>query len=94
MIDGKTFLISLLNDYTTGCLLDYIYLKKHYKMIVIDLSKQQVLHADSKEIQQIDFTGSLGVNGTMFFIIEEGKKTTLDFSQGTLGVIKIYFALI
>ena len=29
--------------YTTGCLLDYPYFKKNYKMIVIDLSKQQHL---------------------------------------------------
>ena len=27
------------DDYTTGCLLDYIYFKKYYKMIAIDLSK-------------------------------------------------------
>ena len=39
--------------YTTGCLLDYIYFKKYYKMIAIDLSKQQTLHADPKAIQQI-----------------------------------------
>ena len=26
--------------YTTGCLLDYLYFKEHYKMIAIDLSKQ------------------------------------------------------
>ena len=28
------------NDYTTGCLLDYTYFKKYYKLIAIDLSKQ------------------------------------------------------
>ena len=27
------------NDYTTGCSLDYPYLKKYYKMIAIVLSK-------------------------------------------------------
>ena len=27
------------NDYTTGCLLDYIYFKNFYKMIAIDLIK-------------------------------------------------------
>ena len=47
------------DDYTTGCLLDYNYLKKYYKMIVIDLSKQQALDADPKAIQQINFTGNL-----------------------------------
>ena len=27
------------HDYTTGCLLDYIYFKNYYKMIAVDLSK-------------------------------------------------------
>ena len=47
------------DDYTTGCLLDYTYFKKYYKMIAIDLSKQQVLDADPKAIQQINFTTNL-----------------------------------
>ena len=34
------------DDYTTGCLLDYTYFKKYYKMIAVDLSKQQVLDTD------------------------------------------------
>ena len=38
------------DDYTTGCLLDYSYLKDHYKMIAIDLSKQQALDTDSRAI--------------------------------------------
>ena len=42
------------DDYTTGWLLDYIYFKNYYKMIVVDLSKQQVLDADPKRIQQIE----------------------------------------
>ena len=36
------------DGYTTGCLLDYPYSKKYYKLIVIDLSKQQKLDADLK----------------------------------------------
>ena len=40
-------------DYTTGCLLDYSYFKDHYKMIAIDVSKQQALDADPRAIQQI-----------------------------------------
>ena len=47
------------DDYTTGCLLDYSYFKKYYKMIAIDLSKQQALDADPKGIQQINFTANL-----------------------------------
>ena len=34
------------DHYTTGCLLDYIYFKNYYKMIAVDLSKQQALDAD------------------------------------------------
>ena len=30
----------------------------------------------------------------MFFIIEEAKETVLDFSQGTVQVFLIYFALL
>ena len=74
------------DDYTTGCLLDYAYFKDHYKMIAIDLSKQQALDADPRAIQQINFTANLdrAGNTTMFFIIEEAKETVLDFSQGTV----------
>ena len=35
--------ISRNNEYTTVNLLDYDYFKKYYKLIAIDLSKQQVL---------------------------------------------------
>ena len=77
------------DDYTTGCLLDYSYFKDHYKMIAIDLSKQQALDADPRAIQQINFTANLdrAGNTTMFFIIEEAKETVLDFSQGTVKVL-------
>ena len=44
------------HDYTTACLLDYTYFEKYYKLIAIDLSKQQKLDADPKAIQQISFT--------------------------------------
>ena len=38
-------------DYTTGCLLDFLYFKQHYKMIVIVLSKQQAIDANPKAMQ-------------------------------------------
>ena len=44
------------DHYIIGCLLDYPYFKTHYKMIAIDLIKQQAFDADPKSIQQIDFT--------------------------------------
>ena len=77
------------DDNTTGCLLDYSYFKENYKLIVIDLSKQQALDADPRAIQQINFTANLdrAGNTTMFFIIEEAKETVLDFSQGTVKVL-------
>ena len=40
-------------DYTTGCLLDYEHIKNHYRLIGTDLSRQKVLDADPKSIQQI-----------------------------------------
>ena len=47
--------ISRNNEYTTGKLLDYDYFKKYYKLIAIDLSKQQVLQEKEDLIQQINF---------------------------------------
>ena len=47
------------DDYTTGCLLDYPYFKDSYKMIAVDLSKQQALDTDHRAIQQINFTANL-----------------------------------
>ena len=63
------------DDYTTGCLLDYVSFKKHYKMIAIDLSKQQALDANPKAIQQINFTANLDRAGNtrIYLILEEAK---------------------
>ena len=51
--------ISKNNEYTTGNLLDYDYFKKYYKLIAVDLSKQQVLQKNEDLIQQINFIGKL-----------------------------------
>ena len=77
------------DDYTTGCLLDYSYFADAYKMIAVDLSKQQTLDADPRAIQQINFTANLDRAGNtrVFFILEEAKETILDFSQGTVRVL-------
>ena len=60
------------DDYATGCLLDYPYFKDSYKMIAIDLSKQQALDTDPRAIQQINFTANLGRVGNTrtYFILE------------------------
>ena len=77
------------DGYTTGCLLSYSYFIENYKLIVINLSKQQALDADPRAIQQIDFTGNLDeVDGaTMFFITEQAKETAFEFSQGAVKVL-------
>ena len=77
------------DDYTTGCLLDYPYFSNTYKMIAVDLSKQQALDADPRAIQQINFTANLDRAGNtrVYFILEEAKETILDFSQGTVKVL-------
>ena len=71
------------DDYTTGCLLDYTYFKKYYKMIAIGLSKQQALDADPKAIQQINFIANLDRDGNtrFYFILEEAKKLFLNFHK-------------
>ena len=74
------------NDYTTGDLLGFVYFKKHYRLIVIDLSKQNKL----KDPQQINFIGKIEEQDnreTMFFIIEKSDETTFNFSQSSVTII-------
>ena len=82
------------DNYTTVYLLDCTYFKKYYKMIAIDLSKEQALSADPKAIQQINFTANLDTVGNLdrariYFILEEAKETIFEFSQGTVKVLQI-----
>ena len=80
--------ISQGDDYITGCLLDNTYFKKYYKMIAVDLRKQQVLDADPKAIQQINFRANLDrANTRLYFILEETKETVFEFLQGTVKVL-------
>ena len=76
-------------DYATGCLLDYPYFEENYKMIAIDLTRQNELDADPRAIQQINFTANLdrAGNTTIFFITEEAKETVPEFSLGTVKVL-------
>ena len=61
----------------------------NYKMIAVDLSKQQVLDADPRAIQQINFTANRDRAGNtrIYFILEEARETILDFSRGTVKVL-------
>ena len=58
-------------------------------MIGVDLSEQQALVADPRAIQQINFTANLdrADNTRIYFILEEAKKTILNFAQGTVKVL-------
>ena len=74
------------NDYTTGNLLGFAYFKEHYRLIAIDLSKQNIL----KDSQQIDFICKPeGQNNgaTMFFIIEKSEETTFEFLQNSVNIL-------
>ena len=80
------------DDYTTGCLLDFAYFEKNYRLIAVDLSKQKALHADSRAIQQIIFPGKIKAkeNNTrviIYYILEISKETILEFSKGTTKVL-------
>ena len=79
--------ISRNNEFTTGNLLDYDYFKKYYKLIAIDLSKQQVLQENEDLIEQINFIGKLEEAANVFIIIEKKENTVLEFSQNFANVI-------
>ena len=65
------------NEYTTGNLLDYEYLKDHYKLIEIDLSKKiELENPDLK--QQINFIRRLE---------ENNEETTFKFSENSVVVV-------
>ena len=88
-------------DYATGYLLDYSYIKNHYRLIRLDLNRQQQLDADPKAIQQIVFGGKLknvdddcnAVNADgpqnifVLTILEKIKETRLRISQGGVTVL-------
>ena len=60
------------NDYTTDNLLDHDYFSNHYKLIAIDLRKQNELENPDLK-QQINLIGKILRDGraTMFFTIEK-----------------------
>ena len=67
-------------------------LKKNYRLIAADLSKQKVLDADSRAIQQIVFTGKIkatvaDTEGIIYYILEKSKETILEFSKATTKVL-------
>ena len=70
------------NDYTTGCLLDFVYFKEKYRLIAADLSKQKALDADLRAIQQIIFTDKTSGDVIIYYILEKSNETISEFSKG------------
>ena len=81
------------DDFTTSCLLNYLYFKDSYKMFVVDLSRQHVLDSDPRPIEQINLTANLDRAdiARIYFILKEAKETILDFSQGTVKVLQVCY---
>ena len=80
------------DDYTTGCLLEFAYFEKNYRVIAADLRKQKALDANSRAIQQIIFTGKIkaaadNTRVIIYYILEQSKETILEFSKGTTKVL-------
>ena len=82
----KKVMIGKGEDYTAGSLLDFDYIKKHYKLVAVDLSKQKELDADPRAIQQIEFKYMLETNSTIYWVLEKSKETILEFYKGTVKV--------
>ena len=74
------------DGYTTGCLLDFAYFGKNYRLIAANLSKQKALDADSRGIQQIIFSGKASADVMIYYILEQSKETMLEFAKVTTKV--------
>ena len=66
-------------------------MKKNYRIIAVDLSKQKALDADSRAIQHIIFTGKIkstvaNTRVVIFYVLEKSKETIIEFSKGTTKV--------
>ena len=68
-------------------MLDYNYFRDYYKMITIDLSKQQALDANPKAKQQINFTGNLKIDGN------ENKARNATSSKNRNNLLQLSFIL-
>ena len=73
----------------TGCLLDFAYFEKNYRLTAADLSKQKALDVDPRAIQQITFTGKASTNIVAYYILEQSKETILKFCKETTSILWI-----
>ena len=80
------------DDYTTGCLLDFAYFEKNYRLIAADLRKQKALDADSRALQQINFNSQIkstvaNARVIIYCILKQSKETIVKLSKGTRKVL-------
>ena len=72
-------------------MLDYGYFKDNYRLIAVNLSKQETLDADLRAVQQIVFQGVVGgENNTkvrLYTTLEKSKETILEFYKGIAKVV-------
>ena len=61
--------------------------------MAMESSKQPAIDADLEAIQQINFTRNLEIIRQYFFFIEDAKETDLGVFQGTVKLLRFYFAL-
>ena len=93
----RTLTIRQNEDYTTGCLLNYEYIKNHYRLKAVDLNRQKELYVDFKATQQIEIIGQLknsdcvnadGIQSVFVLIIlEKMKERRLQFSQESVTTL-------
>ena len=80
------------DDYTNDCLLDYPYFADTYKMIAVDLSKQQAIEADPRAIQQIHFTANLEIKleiqGSTLFLKKQRNYSRI-FTRNSKSIVNI-----
>ena len=76
-----------LEDYATGCLIDYDWYIKDFNIVAVDLSHQAVLHSNPKATQQIIYKLTNGTEAQILTVLEKEKETILEISKGT---VKIY----
>ena len=80
------------DDYMTGCLLDFAYFERNYRLIAADLSKQKAFETDSRAIQQIIFTSKIksteaNTRVIIYDILEQSKETMLEFFKRTAKML-------
>ena len=71
-------------NYTTGCLLDYLHFKEYYKLIAIDLSKQQTIDADPKD-NILNVKLSISQLNKLKLWIKSGTEVTLNLSSNMVS---------